>query len=319
MKIGIMSDTHLSANKYTKIDKATGRNRFMVRQFESLEWVLNYFKENGISTIVHGGDVFDSATVPAYPLLKAKELFSDFDVYAIKGNHDDNNFLHRDEISSIDLIGINNYNTPGNVVIGGVNFVMIPWGYPINTSLCSSDMKNVLVAHEFPRDYLGGGSVTGYFNECKDAFDLVITGHYHNIDEFTNGGTRFLNPGSLSAHGNVDTTPSVWVLDTDDLSYERVIIPCAINLKRSEPKDINKYLSEIKTEDIYRIKVDPNADIDRKLLLKTKRVALDLQLQLDASSELKSTKKKVDSFWDYVSKNKKEYLKDFKTAYESIS
>lgn len=37
MKIGIMSDTHLSAQKYSKIDRKTGMNKFFVRQFEAFE------------------------------------------------------------------------------------------------------------------------------------------------------------------------------------------------------------------------------------------------------------------------------------------
>ena len=147
---------------------------------------------------------------------------------------------------------------------------------------------------------------------------MVITGHYHNSDEFEREGVRYLNPGSISSSGNMKTDPSVWILDTEDLSYEQVKIPCAISLKRSEPKDINDYLSKIEAEDIYRIKVGADASIDRKLLLKAKRKALDLQLQLNVENMKSVKKEKIDTFWDYVGKNKKEYLDDFKTVYESV-
>lgn len=126
MKIAIMSDTHLSANKYNKIDKATGINKFFVRQFEAFEWALNYLKEHNIDTIVHAGDLYDSSKVTVYPIKRTRDLLKDFNVYAIKGNHDDNNFLHEHGLSALDLTDINAINIPTSIEIEDINFVFIP-------------------------------------------------------------------------------------------------------------------------------------------------------------------------------------------------
>lgn len=321
MKICIMSDTHLSAQLYTKMDQETGLNRFLVRQFESLEWVVNYLKKNNIDTIIHSGDVFDSPRVTAYPIKRTRELFSNFDVYAIKGNHDDSNFFHDNEMSALDLIDINAINKPCSKVIGGINFVFIPWGYDIDTSLKRDGMKNVLVAHGFPRDYFGDNSIVdkdndtgGLISNKSLEFDMVITGHYHVIDEFKQGNTVFLNPGSMSEYSSGDFNgASIWILDTDNLTYERVEIPCAIRLVKSTPKDVNDYLSSIDKENIYRVSLFSKSIIDRKILYKARKIALDIQFKLIEDSKPEQEQvEKVDGFWDYVSKNSN-YKEEFQT------
>lgn len=310
MKIGIISDTHLSAQLYNKMDSKTGLNRFLVRQFESFEWATNYFSNNGIDTIIHAGDVFDSSRVTAYPIKRAKEIFSKFNVYAIKGNHDDNCFFHDNEMSALDLISINAINKPESYVIGGTNFVFIPWGYEIDTSLKKEGYKNVLVAHGFPRDYFGDGNIGNGSNPNVLSnkmleFDMVITGHYHIVDEFFQDNTIFLNPGSISQYssGNFDDS-SIWVLDTDTLEYKRVVIPCCIRVVKAAPKDVNDYLSSINEENIYRISVASKANIDRKILFKARKIALDIQFKLiESLSPDTEELNKVDDFWEYVSEN----------------
>ena len=59
LKVCLITDTHLSAQKYSKLDKKTGVNRFMIRQFETLEWIADYLKKHKINTIIHSGDVFN--------------------------------------------------------------------------------------------------------------------------------------------------------------------------------------------------------------------------------------------------------------------
>ena len=325
MKICIMSDTHLSAQLYQKVDHKVGLNRFLVRQFESLEWVTNYLKKNGIDTIVHAGDVFDSSKVTVYPIKRTKDLFSDFTVHAIKGNHDDNNFLHENEISALNLLDINAYNSPEAVVIGGANFVFIPWGYEIDDTLIDSSKKNVLVAHGFPRDYIGTGlandkdtNVGGVLSNKALKFDLVITGHYHIIDQFKIGKTQFLNPGSLSSYSTATGfNPSIWILDTSNLYYTQVEIPCAVKVIESTPDDLNSFLDSIKEENIYRLTVSSKTSIDRKRLFSANKKALDIQFKLIPKKEPVIEIDKIDNFWQYVAENSK-YCDEFHKTLEEI-
>ena len=311
LKVCLITDTHLSAQKYSKLDKKTGVNRFMIRQFETLEWIADYLKKHKINTIIHSGDVFDSVRVTAYPIKRTREILNGFDVYAIKGNHDDSNLFHTEEMSAVDLLGVHSFNKPESVVIGGANFCFTPWGFDIDTTLLDKTKKNILVAHGFPRDYMNG-------NETKEvehdgdvlsisrttAFDMVITGHYHNIDEFEIKGTKFLNPGAISGFANADgNDPSIWILDTETLEYERVVIPCAIKLITVKPNDVNSYLSKINKENIYRITIYSKTDVDNKILSEAKKKALDIQLKIIKAKEEKANIEKVDGFWAYVEKH----------------
>lgn len=326
MKICLMTDTHLSAQKYSKIDRKTGINKFLSRQFESLEWVLNYLKENDIDTIVHAGDVFDSSRVTTYPVKRTKELFRNFNVYAIKGNHDDCNFYHDEKISALDLIDINAFNEPKAEVIDGVNFVFTPWGYEINPELVDNSKKNVLIAHGMPVDFLGSEKVGDtnkgdLLSNKTELFDFVVCGHYHGINEFAKGKTKYLNAGSsLSAYGNEVHEPSIWILDAKDLSYERVKIPVAVQLVCESPKNVNSFIDNIKEENIYRLYVSKNEIIDKKKLINAKKRALEIQFKYkDDSKTFKTDKKKVlDNFWKYVSDNSS-YQEEFQNVINDIN
>ena len=318
MKVAIISDTHLSASKYTKIDHKTGMNRFLIRQFETMEWIVSYLREHNITTVLHAGDMFDSSRAGVYPLTRARELLDGLDVYAIKGNHDDNSLLHREEISALDLIGVKSYNTVETVDIDGVDVTLVPWGYEA-PHINNDTKRQVLVAHAFPKDYLGGGErpdheFTGVISKRALEYDLVITGHYHAVDEFSEGKTRFLNPGAISAFGNSTTAPSIWVLDTEDLSYERVRIPCAIQLITASPTDLTQYLDSIEDENIYRLYISSREQIDRKSLASARRRALEIQLRLVESSDAsEATKETHSDFWTYVSENSS-YEGEFRKA-----
>lgn len=322
MKICVMSDTHLSASKYAKTDHKTGLNRFLVRQFETLDWIVNYLKLNDINTIVHAGDLFDSSKVTVYPIKRVRDTLSGFDVFAIKGNHDDNGFLHDNEISALDLVGIQAIDTPDIREIGGVRFTFIPWRYEIPAPP-DNNMKNVLVTHAFPRDYYNGlplkdSGTDGVVTTKALLYDLVITGHYHAVDEFDIGDTRFLNPGSISGFANNSADPSIWILDTETLDYKRVKIPCAVKLINVKPSDVNDYLNNISKENIYRIYIDSKENIDRRALLKARRTALDIQFRLISQEELKaSDKKECSSFWEYVRDNSS-YEEEFRKIANSI-
>lgn len=326
MKVCILSDTHLSSQKYSKMDHNLGMNRFMVRQFETMEWIVNYLKENDVKTIVHGGDMFDSSRVTVYPIERTKKLLKDFDVYAIKGNHDDSNFLHDNEMSALSLLDINCFNKPGAVDIGGTNFVFIPWGYNIDLNLIEKNKKNVLVAHGYPRPYTPGTKVNnktdvgGMLSNRTEKFDLVITGHYHSIDGFVRGKTHYLNPGSISATANDSgNDPSIWILDTETLKYDRAKIPCAVKLIRETPKDVNNYLDNITEENIYRLSVVDRNVVNRKTLIKARKIALDIQFKqiiVEDKNDNKSNKF-IDPFWDYVNKNSS-YTEDFKKVISEL-
>lgn len=317
MRIAIITDTHLSAQKYNKVNKKTGVNKFFERQFASLEWVLNYLKEHNIDTIIHAGDLYDSSKVTVYPIERTKKMFADFNVYAIKGNHDDNNFLHANKLSALNLTDIHAINEPCKKEIDGINFVFTPWGYHVKKEMIEKGKYNVLIMHQHPKEYVHEKEEIFKANyEASKMFDLVITGHYHNIEEFVEGKTRYLNPGStLSAFGNEENMdPSMWIFDTDTKEYERVKVPGAVKIIAETVEDPNGFLNDIKDENIYRLTISKMPDKD--ILMKAKKIALDVQLKLQEEEEV-MIEKSLENFWEYVHNNKPAYEQEFRKVLNS--
>lgn len=339
MKIAIISDTHFGGSRYSKIDHKTGLNRFVTKQFETMEWIKSQLiderikrGEEPITTIIHGGDLFDYHQVTVNTLYTVRDLLAPFDVYAVKGNHDDSSFLHNKGISALDLVNIDHvYNTPGDAIIGGVNFVFSPWGYEIEEERIKGGMKNVLVAHGYPKRYINNNSEEGtlayrshneggILSSKSELFDLIITGHYHIADEFKLKKAQYLNAGSISAFADAKNHhPSYWVLDTESFTYERFKIDPAYttiihNINTKDPDgELDKIVLDNGPEHIFRITTDVIPD--KKKLLSASKKALDIQIKTDIKTD-KQNSISVDEFWTYVVKNKPTYENEFKMKLE---
>lgn len=145
---------------------------------------------------------------------------------------------------------------------------------------------NVLIMHQYPKEYKFSKDEEHKKNfEESKYFDLVITGHYHQIEEFNVGKTRYLNPGSsLAAFGNEEKLePSIWIFDTETKEYERVKIPEAVRIVAKEIDNPDDFLNDIKEENIYRLTVKTLPE--KKTLMNAKKVALDVQLKLKEKEE----------------------------------
>lgn len=318
MKIAILADTHLSAAKYSKVDRKTHLSRFMIRQLESLQWIRDYLTGQDINTIFHAGDVFDASIIGAYPLLKAKELFDGFNVYAIKGNHDDSSILHAQEISLLDVIGIHAISSPLNKVIENTNYVFIPWGYDIDTSLLKKNKKNVLITHGFVRpEFYHEKDAKGLLNKKDmEKFDLVIAGHNHSSEHFKDKNTEYLVPGSISNYANhFADEPYLWILDNDTLAFDKVPIKNGIRKYKVQTEMPNTYLETIEEEAIYQLNVPITATIEKEALQKAKKKALDIQINYVAADIMETEINEKYNFWDYVSENS-EYLNRFREICE---
>lgn len=306
MKLAILADTHLSAAKYSKVDKKTHLPRFMMRQFDSLAWVADYLQQHGITTILHAGDMFDSTATTAYPLIRTRELLKDFDVYAIKGNHDDNSLLHEQEVSLIDLIGIKSISKPMARVMENTNYVFVPWGFEIDTSLIDHTKKNVLIAHGFLHpEFYHDENASDVLDEKKmSKFDLVIAGHNHSMECYTKDKTTYLSPGSLSNYANhYAEQPYLWILDSDALALEKVPIEVGVRKYKMQKEDPNSYLATIDEEALYQLEVPFSANIEKDVLQKAKKCALDIAISYMPLDTIDIEIKEKCNFWDYVKEN----------------
>lgn len=321
MKFVVCSDLHLGGSHYRKHDQDT-LNVYMLNNFNNFKYIVDYCSINDIDFMVIPGDVFDRSNVSTYALYESKKLFDKakehlpLGVYAVKGNHDKSDILDKKGFTAIDLLDINSYHTSGTDKIDDINFVFVPWGEQIDTDLIDHNAKyNILVTHAYPKDYFA--YLRSSDDEAEDVlkpeiatqFDMVLTGHYHSTDEFIINNTKFINPGSISPSTSTKGhEPCFFIVDTNDLSYQRINIPNAMKIIYAETKNIDEYLNNIQDNNIYRIKSVKPAD--KLALIKAQRKATDIQITVE-KVERKEIKK-IDDFWDFIHNDHPEYEKEFR-------
>ena len=129
MRVAIITDTHYGARKGSKhlhdYFELFYKNVF----FPSLE-------EEGIDTIIHMGDVFDSRkSIDYYSLEWAKrvvfEPMKKYQVHAITGNHDcyykNTNEINSPELLLNDYNNIKTYSKATDINIDGLDILLLPW------------------------------------------------------------------------------------------------------------------------------------------------------------------------------------------------
>ena len=129
MRVAIITDTHYGARKGSKhlhdYFELFYKNIF----FPSLE-------AEGIDTIIHMGDVFDSRkSIDYYSLEWAKrvvfEPMKKYKVHAITGNHDCY-YKNTNEINSPELLltnydNITTYSSAKDIKLDGLDILLLPW------------------------------------------------------------------------------------------------------------------------------------------------------------------------------------------------
>ena len=163
MKVGILSDTHNDTQTLLKI--------------------LTRFREEGISTILHAGDVSSPSTI---------KTFSGFTVHLAFGNCDYFTGALKEEII---LLGTNSTASRINTQeIEGEKVLIIHGNYPQELQeLCSSGK-----------------------------YDLVITGHTHIQERKTIHKTLVINPGAASRKSDPPYAYAVYDLEKKDLRFHKI-------------------------------------------------------------------------------------------------
>lgn len=257
-KIAIFSDLHLGVHQnsgdWYKISK------------DWAEWIVAELKKKKIKDIVFCGDYFhDRSEINVHTINIANhilELFHDFNITMIVGNHDS----YRKEDSEIN--SLKPYNKWSNVtVVDGLlvttshdkTFCFAPWGTDIN----SVPNNDVLFGHFEINSFRmntfrvcdNGISSNDFLSKSK----LIISGHFHLRDEriYDNGKIIYVGNPFQMDFGDAGTQKGYYILDIDQLTYEffeNELSPKHYAIKTSEI-DKDKNYSFI-TDNFVKIKVD---------------------------------------------------------------
>jgi len=234
MKFIACADLHFT-NKCPKNRKDSEYFKTQIGKFqEILEYTLN---ETDSNILVVAGDFFDHHKTPYKVTREVLEMIQEYDIeiLCIDGQHDlayhrsglDNTPLGILETAGVIKMLSNKY--PVKTDAGGdVSFIGAGWNEePENEA-------NVLVMHRMiteTKELFPGQETYEYttahqlMHKYKWA-DCVITGDNHKPHVLKKDGRLHINCGSMmrSTKAQVLHEPSMWVIDTNDWSYNKIIL-----------------------------------------------------------------------------------------------
>jgi DNA repair exonuclease SbcCD nuclease subunit len=196
-KCAIITDTHWGVRN----------NSLIFLELMSHYWKTEFFPylvENGIKTIIHGGDLVENRSAANYRMLRyLKESFSDLLVvhgitmHIIPGNHDIF-YRHDVEINAPQELFNDHPNVivhtkPEDVQIEGTSFLLVPWISPKNEAACfeaiAASKSDYCLGHfeiEGAKMFRSSVSEHGLPADKFKHFKKVFSGHFHHPNVLSN-------------------------------------------------------------------------------------------------------------------------------------
>jgi len=232
MKIAIITDTHYGARKGSKHLHDYFEKFYDNVFFPTLE-------EQGITTVVHMGDAFDSRKSIDYQSLEwSKRVVFDrlekYDVHMIIGNHDcyykNTNNVNSPELLLQTYNNIKTYSEVSEITLDKLKILIIPW---INAENFEDTVKVVKTTDSICamghlelngfRAHRGHVMEDGMACDLFEKFDKVFSGHYHTRSD--NGKIFYLGNPYEMFWNDVNDTRGFHIFDTDTLTHTPVNNP----------------------------------------------------------------------------------------------
>ncbi len=232
MKVAILSDTHFGSRKGSKHLHDYFEKFYDDVFFPTLE-------AEGIDTVVHMGDAFDSRKSIDYQSLEWSkrvvfERLKNYNVHMIIGNHDcyykNTNNVNSPELLLQTYNNIKTYSEVSEIELDKLKVLFIPWINAENfentvKSIKESKSKIVLGHLELNGFRAHRGHVMEDGMDCKlfDKFEKVFSGHYHTRSD--NGKIFYLGNPYEMFWNDVNDTRGFHIFDTEILTHTPVNNP----------------------------------------------------------------------------------------------
>ena len=232
MKIGIITDTHYGCRKGSKHFHEYFEKFYADIFFPTLE-------KEGINTIVHMGDIFDSRKSIDYQSLEwAKrvvfEPLKKYKVHLITGNHDcyykNTNEVNSPELLLKDYTNIKTYNSPKTIKIGGLSILLLPWIcseiYEESLGAINKSKSKIVMGH---LEINGFRATRGHTMEdgidvsTFSKFDKVFSGHFHTRSN--DGQIYYLGNPYEMFWNDVNDPRGFTIFDTETLTHTSIDNP----------------------------------------------------------------------------------------------
>ena len=232
MKIAIITDTHYGARKGSK---------YLHDYFEKFydDVFFPTLEAEGIDTVIHMGDAFDSRKSIDYQSLEwAKrvvfERLKKYKVHMIIGNHDCY-YKNTNDVNSPALLlqtyeNIKTYSKISEITVDKLKVLLVPWINSENFEdsvkvIKSSDSKCAMGHLELNgfRAHRGHIMEDGMSCDMFDKFEKVFSGHYHTRSD--NGKIFYLGNPYEMFWNDVNDTRGFHIFDTETLTHTPVNNP----------------------------------------------------------------------------------------------
>jgi len=268
-KVAIFSDLHLGVHS-----NSTEWHKYAI---EWANWFRDECREKGIKDIIFCGDWHHNRSEISVNTLQVSadilDLFEEFNLIAITGNHDIY-YKHRTDVNSLSI-----FKNRRNVTIleqyqtleaFDRKLSFCPWNTPTKVI----DDSDVIFGHfEIESFKMNTFKVCEEGVKVKDLLkksSLVISGHFHTRHEKQYGAGTILyvgNPFQMD-FGDAGNQKGYHILDLDTLEYEffeNNVSPCYEKITLSElveEGDITPIIKNKISNNIVKLKVDKNISQD---------------------------------------------------------
>jgi DNA repair exonuclease SbcCD nuclease subunit len=234
MKVAIISDTHYGARKGSKLFHDYFEKFYNDVFFPTID-------KEGIDTVIHMGDAFDSRKGIEFKSLKwAKRVVFDplkergITMHLMVGNHDAY-YKNTNEINAVDLLlkeydNVEVYSSPTEVSVGDLPVLFLPWINEQNEKETNNIIKKTKCPVAMGHLELNGFVATpghimehGHDARAFNKFEKVFSGHYHSRSD--NGTVYYLGNPYEMFWNDVESPRGFTIFDTESLEHQSINNP----------------------------------------------------------------------------------------------
>jgi len=234
MKVAIITDTHYGARKGSKLFHDYFEKFYNDVFFPTID-------KEGIDTVIHMGDAFDSRKGIEFKSLKwAKRVVFDplkergITMHLMVGNHDAY-YKNTNEINAVDLLlkeydNVEVYSSPTEVSVGDLPILFIPWINEQNEKETNNIIKKTKCPVAMGHLELNGFVATpghimehGHDARAFNKFEKVFSGHYHSRSD--NGTVYYLGNPYEMFWNDVESPRGFTIFDTESLEHQSINNP----------------------------------------------------------------------------------------------
>jgi DNA repair exonuclease SbcCD nuclease subunit len=234
MKVAIITDTHYGARKGSKLFHDYFEKFYNDVFFPTID-------KEGIDTVIHMGDAFDSRKGIEFKSLKwaKRVVFNPLKDRGIKmhlmvGNHDAY-YKNTNEINAVDLLlkeydNVEVYSSPTEVSVGDLPVLFLPWINEQNEKETNNIIKKTKCPVAMGHLELNGFVATpghimehGHDARAFNKFRKVFSGHYHSRSD--NGTVYYLGNPYEMFWNDVESPRGFTIFDTESLEHQSINNP----------------------------------------------------------------------------------------------